>query len=53
MTDAELRRAVLAEALRWLRAERRQRERDEHDERTAEALRRLGYVVPPPRRGRR
>lgn len=50
MTDDEIKRALYTEALRYLRAERRQREREDHDERIAEALRRLGYPIPARRR---
>lgn len=48
MTDADLKRAVLREALAELRARRRERERRISDERLWDALTRRGYVVARP-----
>lgn len=41
----------VSEVLTLLREGRREREREEHEERRAEHLRRLGYGVGPRRRG--
>ena len=53
MTDADLKRAVYEEALRLLRAMRRDREQREHDEQLDRALQRLGYPGGLRRRRRR
>lgn len=53
MTDRELDRALKVEGLRWLRAERRDREEEEADRQFDEALRRRGYPPLSPRRRRK